>query len=221
LSTREDLVIQIVGLFRRKSIDFFSINEYECYKNIVEKMTFNGRIISLAVGVVEKMGGQEAYSCIHLRRTDKLMIPWLNIPFEIFTDWLNRSSYLLPKERVYIATDDPSFIAPFQEPLWTSKGTRIVFTAREFNELNMNETNDFLGCIEQQICSKARSFFHAAESSFSRRIVEMRQVEQRKSFNFRSLMCEEFKSWCFNRTSLERPVRPASRKTKDHDQDQF
>ena len=131
---------------------------------------FKKDIFARARVVIDALGGDFAFSCLHIRRGD---FQFKEVWTDANTIVRNVEKLILPGERVYIATDekDKSFFGPMKEK-W---GAGKVSFYNDFAHLIKEPVPKiWIGCVESVVCTRARTFVGSRKSTFTGYIDRMR-----------------------------------------------
>jgi len=159
---------------------------------IRDHMHYKEEIFRFAEHIVQAMGGDFAFSCLHVRRND----------FQFKDVWTpagdivrNVDGLFNPGERIYIATDELSkgkesevhFSADavskassdhkWFQPMFDKWGGRsnVRFWSDFLEPLKLSEVKKiWIGCVESVVCARARMFVGTQKSTFTGYINRMR-----------------------------------------------
>ena len=139
----------------------------EAYRVVRDGIQFRSSIQSLANQVVDSLGGQKSYSCLHVRRGD----------FKKSYGYLDVGNIALRvKEQLasvtYVASDDLS--KTFANDLQSMLTNTVIRTKSDFSFLSVFVDPIELGVVEQLICSQADIFIGTRFSTFSSYITRLR-----------------------------------------------
>eukprot|EP01101_Sappina_pedata_P003253 TRINITY_DN1348_c0_g1_i2.p1 TRINITY_DN1348_c0_g1~~TRINITY_DN1348_c0_g1_i2.p1 ORF type:complete len:570 (+),score=98.51 TRINITY_DN1348_c0_g1_i2:65-1711(+) len=175
---------------KQGALGFIDKRQLECYKWLMALTNpFSDEVWKAAMAIVDHLGGPLGYSSFHIRRGDFVeMDKNLNsshVPTKNILHWMNAMAestdrdqrHVAPGETVYVATDDSNkeeFLRDMVDG-WRGQVHSSDSVAHLIKKYD-NMPNDFLGCVEQIVCSLARNFYSSPGSTFAGNILLLRNT---------------------------------------------